>query len=260
MRTGYKVLAGAIVILSIVVIAGLYSHMFSGSGGYVVTPAVPSSGSSAGVTPVDAPVVAFTGLPLWVQIAALLDTLLLGIGLFGALPFIAGRIQDVLKNSNRQSIFSYVADNPGCTLAEITDRQNMKNGTVKYHLLTLELEGKIVRRRMGKFTRLYRNAGVNEAEKIVASYLRNETSKGMLQAIADSPGITNQMLSDRFGIDKSSVHWHIERFMKDNLITFNQDGKYKRYFVNESARLALLKLLPADISRNPGSEALTAHT
>lgn len=259
MRARNLMLAGAILALTAVILmAGLYSHVTDGPGGYIVTPASPAGEDTGAVVPQDAPSISYWNLPLWVQIASLIDGLLILAGLLGIAPAILGRIQDVLDNRNRHSIFDYVLSNPGCTPAEITMKQNMKIGTVKYHVQMLEAEGMIILKRMGKFTRLFRSAsGNSDLERAVASYLRNETSRKLLQAIEENPGITNQWLAEKFGLDKSSVHWHMERFLRDNVIWFEQSGKFKRYFLDEDARTAMTKLQPhpAEIAR--GETAIT---
>ena len=238
-------MAAAIVALTATIAAGWFLGIgIAGNtaGGYVVTPA---SGPGANDVPVDAPAVSYWSLPLWVQVASAIDSLMIAGWLLSFLPPVAGRIENVLDNGNRQRIFTYVQRNPGCTPAEITARQNMKNGTVKYHVQMLEAEGMIVLRRMGKFTRLFRSAGGSDLERVAATYLRNETSRGLLQAILDHPGITNSSLSEQFQLDKSSVHWHIDRFLRDRMIRFEQDGKYKKYYVSDEARTVLAKSMTA---------------
>lgn len=153
-----------------------------------------------------------------------------------------------MGNQNRQSIYVYVANNPGCTQAETAARQDMREGTVKYHLLMLESEGKIVRKRMGKFTRLFRNNGTSDLEKKIASRIRNDMSRNMLIAIHRGPGITNQDLSELFGIEKSSVHWHIDRFLEDGIIQVVKDGRHKQYFVKDEAKDILLRLAGVDMA------------
>jgi predicted transcriptional regulator len=240
MRKLYVALAVAIVALTALIAAGVYSNAFSGPGDYVVTPAVHPE-DIPGVVAADAPGVSWGDLPLWIQVASIFDGLLILFGLAKCLPFLAGRIENVLANRNRNRIFNYVQMNPGCTPAEITAQQNMANGTVKYHVQMLEAQGMIVLRRMGKFTRLFKSASGSEMEKAAISYMRNETSRNLLQAIMERPGITNSNLAEQFRLDKSSIHWHIERFLKDRMIRFEQDGKYKRYFVSEEAKGVLAK-------------------
>lgn len=240
MRKLYIALTVAIVALTALIAAGVYASVFTGPGDYVVTPAVPPE-ETPGVVATDVPAISWRDLPLWVQVASIIDALLILVGLLKLVPFALGRIENVLDNRNRLRIFSYVQNNPGCTPAEITARQQMANGTVKYHVQMLEAEGMIVLRRMGKFTRLFKSASGSDLEKIAATYVRNATSRNILQAILDNPGITNSSLSDQFGLDKSSVHWHIERFLRDRMIRFEQDGKFKRYFVSDEARNILSK-------------------
>ena len=249
MRKRYLLLAGAVLLLTVIALIGAYSgfSVADGPGGYVVTPAV-VSGDDPGIVARDAPALSYSSLPLWVQAAAIVDGLLIAIGLFGAGPAILGRIQDMLDNPTRHSIFNYVLGNPGCTPAEITAKQRMKHGTVKYHLQMLEAEGMIVLRRMGKFTRLFRSAsGNSDLERTVASYLRNETSGKLLKTIGDNPGVTNQWLAETFRLDKSSVHWHIERFLRDNLVWFEQSGRFKKYYLDEGARAAVAKFKPPEV-------------
>ncbi|MGA9141168.1 MAG: winged helix-turn-helix transcriptional regulator [Methanocella sp.] len=244
MRKLYVGLAVAILALTALIAAGIYSNAFSGPGSYVVTPAVHPE-DIPGVVTIDAPGISWWDLPLWVQVASIFDGLLILFGLIKFLPFVFGRIENVLANRNRNRIFNYVQMNPGCTPAEITARQQMKNGTVKYHVQMLEAEGMIVLRRMGKFTRLFKSASGSDMDKAAISYMRNETSRNLLQAIMEHPGITNSNLAEQFQLDKSSIHWHVERFLKDRMIRFEQDGKYKRYYVSEEAKGVLAKSIMA---------------
>lgn len=242
MKTWHLLLTILVVALTTTVAAGIFNGT-GNQGGYVVTPATPPGD---GTVAKDAPAQSYWDLPLWVQIASAVDSLLIMGWLVSFFPPVAGRIEHVLDNRNRFRIFSYVQNNPGCTPAEITLQQNMKNGTVKYHVQMLEAEGMIVLKRMGKFSRLFRSSsGSSDLERVAATYVRNETSRGLLQAILEHPGITNSSLAEQFQLDKSSVHWHIDRFLKDRMIRFEQDGKYKRYFVSDEAKGVLAKSMTA---------------
>ena len=241
MKTGVKIIALGIVIISaILLVSAAFMLPFSGPGGYTVKPGTGlPSGENAQVAQ-DAPIISFWQLPLWVQVLSGLDSILLIVGMLNFFPAIIGKVQNVFDNRNRKDIFDYVQGHPGCTPAEITFKQNMKNGTVKYHIQMLESQGKIILKRMGKYTRIFNSSRANtELEKMVFSYTKNETSKNLLCAIMEEPGVTNQRLSERFSLDKSSVHWHMERFLHDNLVKYEQDGRYKKYFLEPN----VMKLL-----------------
>ena len=156
---------------------------------------------------------------------------MLGGTLYSA-PFIFGKVQNVLDNRNRLRIFNYVSSNPLCTPIEISAKQNMNTGTVKYHVLMLESQGKVILKNIGGFIMLFNSSHASgELDKAVLAYIKNDTSKSLLYAIMEEPGITNKKLSEKFSLDKSSVHWHIERFINDRLVKFEQNGKNKRYFL-----------------------------
>jgi predicted transcriptional regulator len=237
----YKLIAASILIISaIILVSFLFMHN-DAKGGYVVKP-----GDDTSITEMsDAKAISYLDLPLWIKIAAIIDGLLIFISLIGLEPAIISRIQNVLDNRNRQLIFNYVLNNPGCTPSEITASGNMRTGTVKYHVRMLEQEGKIILHKMGKFMRIYRNTlNMDEMEKVIASHLRNDMSRKILNAIMDEPGITNQKLSEKFALDKSTIHWYLQKFLGDNIVEAEVEGKYKKYYVSASAREKLRKYFP----------------
>lgn len=167
-----------------------------------------------------------------IQVAGTVGTTFMLGGMLYSAPFIIGKVQDVFKNKTRLRIFNYVSSNPGCTPIEISAKQNMNKGTVKYHVFMLESQGKIILKNVGGFIMLFNSSHASsDLNKAVLAYIKNDTSKNLLYAIMEEPGVTNKKLSEKFSLDKSSVHWHIERFINDRLIKIEQDGKNKRYFL-----------------------------
>lgn len=228
----YAIVAVILLTAALLVMAALMWAQGS-PGGYTVKPGTgsPEDIIASGVT-TSAASVSFWQLPLWIQAAGALDSMLILECLLYSAPFVLGRLQNVLENRTRLDIFNYVIGNPGCTPSEISSRQKMNNGTVKYHVRMLEAQGMIIFRRMGKYVRLFNSPKANsELEKTVMVYTKNETSRNILCAILDEPGVTNRKLSDMFSLDKSSIHWHLERFINARLVKFEQDGRNKKYFL-----------------------------
>ncbi len=189
--------------------------------------------------------ISFFDLPLWVQIF-LIPSVLLSLFVLIKIPVIIGRLKNVLDNEKRQSILSYIMENPGCTIADISDTQKINRGTVKYHIFQLELNGKVVTKHEDKFARLFhKTTEFRDMERVITPYLRNDTSKAILRVIMDTPGITNQDLSSRFNLDKSTVHWYLQKFNNDGIINFVKDGKYRKCFMNTDAKLVMLRFIPA---------------
>ncbi len=189
----------------------------------------------------------FWELPLWIKIAYISGILLAFLGSFKIIPVVLGKIKGMLENHNRQSIFKYILDNPGCTLAEVSYRQEINRGSVKYHIFRLKSEEKIILKKMGKFLRLFQNSGAFKvSEQVIAAHLKNGTSRMLLRAILENPGITNQELAEKYYLAKSTIHWHIQQLSKDNIIISEQEGKYRRYCVNADLEIILLRFIPAN--------------
>jgi predicted transcriptional regulator len=214
------------------------------NGGYIVEPYTPQE-ELIDTTGADA-TISFWELPLWIKIAYISGIILASLGLFKVIPIVLAKIKNVLENQNRQGIFKYILNYPGCTIAEISDQQEINRGSVKYHIYTLEYEGKIILTKIGKFLRLFQNSGAfKDNEQKMAAHLKSETSRLILRTILENPGITNQELTDKFHVDKSTIHWHIQQFRNDNIVVFEQEGKYKRYFINTDVKMILLRFMPA---------------
>jgi predicted transcriptional regulator len=189
--------------------------------------------------------ISFFGLPLWVQII-FIPSILLSFVVLLNMPVIVGRLKNVLDNKKRQAILTYIMDNPGCTIADISDTQKINRGTVKYHIFQLELNGKVFTKHENKFARLFhKTSEFRDMERVVMPYLRNDTSKAILLVIMDTPGITNQDLSSKFNLDKSTVHWYLQKFNNDGIINFVKEGKFRKCFINTDAKLVMLRFMPA---------------
>jgi predicted transcriptional regulator len=183
--------------------------------------------------------------PLWIQIFYISGILATIFGMFKGIPLVLGRTGYFFGNQNRKTIFECVSENPGCTIAEASENLSINRGTVKYHIMRLNTESKITTVKTGKFIRLFQNSGVfDEDEKVIVSYLRNETSRMLLLSIMECPGITNQDLAENFNLDKSTIHYHLEKFRNSGTILYVTEGKYRKCFVNPALERDLLKFMP----------------
>lgn len=219
---------------------------YAENGGYIVEPHNPQNNKLIDTSGADA-TISFWELPLWIKLAYISGVFLVFLGLFKIIPIVLGRIKNLLENQSRQSIFKYILNNPGCTIAEISEQQKINRGSVKYHIYRLKSKGKILITKRGKFSRLFQNSGAFKGnEQVIAVHIKNETSRMLLWAILENPGITNQELADKFHLAKSTIHWYIQQFRNDNIIVFEQEDKYKRYFVNADVEMTLLRFMPAN--------------
>jgi len=191
-------------------------------------------------------IVSFFELPIWVQITYFSISALALLGLFKLIPFISGRLKHALENPKTREIFIHIQNNPGLTIQQLSDEQNINRGTLKYHLSQLFTNNKITLVRRGKISQLYYNKlSPMDKESIITSYMRrNDNSSSILFSIMDNPGVTNKDLSEKFSLDKSTITDYIKKFMDDDIVEFRQDGKFKRCYMKQDARMIMLRLRP----------------
>ncbi len=179
------------------------------------------------------------------QIAYISATILLTLGALLSLPFIWGRLKHALENPKTREILCFIQRNPGVTIAELSKRQNINRGTLKYHLSQLLSNDKITFIKKGKFARVFYNtSSPMDIENIISMYLKNENTRKILFKIMDNPGISNQELSSSFELAKSTTHEYIKKMSEDDILEFRQDGKFKRCYIKQDAHMVLLRYKP----------------
>ncbi len=215
-------------------------------GGYVVMPAAnltPEQMAGADTGGADS-TVSFWELPLWIQLYAL-PGLIIGVIATAAAGFFVIRRARKTDNANKLGVYTYITDNPGCTAPELARGRDLNIGTVRYYIQRLHDEGRIVLMKIGKYTRIFVNSHTyDDREKLIASHLRSDSSRQILSALMDTPGISNQKLSDMLGMEKSLVYRYMQKLLDDGIVTFEWEGKNKLYYISQGAKEPLIKLMP----------------
>ena len=111
---------------------------------------------------------------------------------------------------NKEKILQYIEKNPGFTQAQITHRLDIPQSTIKYHLLTLEKEGKIFPEKLFKIH--YFTNGIDNNLKIKSCINNNNNLKIImeiclqeksLEEIATNCDISKSMASKRLQVLES---------------------------------------------------------
>lgn len=186
----------------------------------------------------------FWEIPLSLQIAYISGLLGASLAVYKFLPLLLGRIRQNCKNQNRNEILEFITANPGSTISDIERQVKLNRGTIKYHLKMLQIYNKVKCVRKGRVVMIFKNSYKHpDAEQKIVFFLRNDTKKCILISILREPGITNQDLTQKFCLDKSTVHWHISDMNNEGLVDIKNDGKYKRCFINPTIEADLETLI-----------------
>lgn len=186
----------------------------------------------------------FWDLPLWIQISFIAGIFAAGLEIFKAIPVILGRIKDPLENEIRQEIFEYISENPGCTITDISDCLNLNRNSAKYHVRMLKSHKSVYLDKTEKSHRFFKSsAAFDESRRTAISLLKNETRKMLLKSILEDPGITNGELAAKHRMNKSTIHWYINKFQKKGVINCIPKGRHRRYYLNSSFKSSIKGVL-----------------
>jgi len=218
------------------------------TGGYTVGPCPPEEeldklGNAVDMSGADV-TYSFWEFPLSFKIAYIIGYLAAFVSLFKLVPIIIGQVRSLSKNVIQKRIINYVLMKPGCTPSEISRNLKISLGSIRYQIRTLKSEEELTFKKEGKFTRVFQNSNVfTSNDKTIISHLKGSTRKQILLNILENPEITNQEISEKLNLDKSTTHWHIKKLREDEIISSEVEGKFTKYIVNPDVESELLKWL-----------------
>ena len=105
----------------------------------------------------------------------------------------------------------------------LNDDMGFKNGTLAYHLRTLERESFIFSRMDGIYRRFY-PSGLDPSRVRLRSAV-TETHRRIMELIEQSPGITPKELAERLGASHQVASYHIRILARRGRIRLEQKGR-----------------------------------
>ena len=136
----------------------------------------------------------------------------------------------VSYNEKRQRIYDSIVANPAANFNTLKRLTGLKPGTLKYHLLFLEMKQRIISFGSGRTLRYFENTGrYSELEKKVIRHLQNATTRKILDILTALPEVSRKDIAKIVGIAGPSITWHTNRLSRDRIITIKKNGKYIHY-------------------------------
>jgi predicted transcriptional regulator len=140
---------------------------------------------------------------------------------------------NLLDNSKRNSIYTYIETRPGACLTEIMENTGLNRGSVRYHLRILKTQNKTEAYEDGGKIRYFQNNSMYiEREKQVLMALQNITSQKIISGILNGKCNTNLTLAQEIGISKSAVSEHVKKLKEIDLIKETKKGRNIIYRIN----------------------------
>ena len=233
-----------VALLSLFILLIFSTTALSDDGGYVVRPHV-EGGVGVDSTGADA-TITFWDLPLWIQVYYVSGLLMAFLGSLKLFPAIIIRIKRFVENQNRQSIFKYISDNPCTTTAEISRNLGINRGTLRYHLMMLKRQNRVIPyKTRGKIHYFLNESTYGEKEKVALAALKNEKHRRIISEILNSERITHGELAEKVGVSPPTINWHIRRLKEQGIVRADTDGRYTAYSIDRGILELLRKYADA---------------
>lgn len=162
--------------------------------------------------------------------------------------------KNVLDHPQRKEVYDIIVAKPGIDLGRIGKALDLNRETLRYHIDLLVSSNKIVVMKDHGIIRYYENHGrYGILERRVLAHLWNPTAELILSIVLSNPGITQGDIAGRLAVASPTVHWYMQRFAADEIVTIRRTGRLTNYYIT----LEALHLLtdPPNILQNLKFEA-----
>lgn len=145
--------------------------------------------------------------------------------------------RNLLEHDSRRQIYDEIVASPGVDLRKLTNSTGMNESTLRYHLERLYDGGKIQTITIGGVCHYFENHGkYSTKEQVLRSRMLTAASSRILMIIFRQPGLTRGELADLLGVAGPTVTRSVQSLTDDGLIRIERDGRFTRYYPEESVR------------------------
>lgn len=147
--------------------------------------------------------------------------------------------KNLLNQSTRFEIYSYVLDNPGVYFRDICRNLGKPVGVVQYHLQTLTSAGLLASFRDGRYKRYFETGRFNKKEIEAISILKHETAGKILRFLYDRRSIPHTKLARELNISSQALTWQIKRLKELGFVESESNFNRIEYYIPENKELCL---------------------
>jgi predicted transcriptional regulator len=137
------------------------------------------------------------------------------------------RKDEVLDHFVRGQIYGFIVSNPGEHYNSIREKLKVTNGTLSYHLRTLEVQGFIKSRKESIYRRFYpiemkfpRDKGVKLSDLQLA----------MLDSMKQRPAPTQKDIASYLGISQQVASYNLKVLTRKGFVQVRKEGRKRMYY------------------------------
>jgi len=140
------------------------------------------------------------------------------------------RRKNLLANLNRKNIYEGIKKDEGVHFNGLVESLSLKPGVLSHHLNILEREEYIKSRQDGKYRRFF----LYETKSELKIYLTTIQQK-ILEAVNESPGISQTKISKKVGSSRMMVNYHLKILKDAGIVSIEKEGRETACFTTELA-------------------------
>lgn len=133
--------------------------------------------------------------------------------------------------SNKDRIYQYITNNPGCHLRKIIKELGLAMGDTQHHLNMLEKTDLIKSRRMGVFRRYYAASIYGERLESLLATFGQEVPRDIILYLIENPGANQWEIAHYKNFSAPTINWHMSRLIEKGLVRSRKQGKFVNYYV-----------------------------
>ena len=146
------------------------------------------------------------------------------------IPMYSRLQKDTLADEpTRQRLLTTIYTEPGSNFTLLKEKLGLHNGTLAHHLNILETNQMIASHKSGR-QRLFFPYGSSNHSNIRNSLITNSTQKDIIQMVKENPGITQSMISQKLGMSRQKVNYHVNSLSNNSILKVERQGRITRLY------------------------------
>jgi predicted transcriptional regulator len=143
------------------------------------------------------------------------------------------------ENENTEKVLRFIQKNPGCHMRQIKKDLDLAMGTTQYHLNLLEKMGRIVSEKAESNRFFFPVGTFGDLERNILKILNRDSAREILLYIIEEKNPTQTDIANSVKISPGTANWHISKLLDYNIISEQQEGKFKKYILNGNPHVVI---------------------
>ena len=137
---------------------------------------------------------------------------------------------EIFESKIRKNLIDTILKEPGIHHNDLLRKCKIHRGQLQWHLSVLIQSNIIRKEKIGQYSTFYPIHYDIQNGDSKKALLRSKQSTKILDLIESQPGIYSSKIAHQLNLKRNSVKYHIDKLLKNHLISVKTEGRIKRLF------------------------------